>query len=104
MKKQSHRFFFRLQPTKQLKPTSGAASHYADHKGLVTIDPLIALHIARCVRNGHQPTVFVVGWWSEADHIFTVGMAIPRSELTQSRSTPISSPSPPINPLMAMFD
>jgi hypothetical protein len=103
MKKQSHRFFFRLSPTKQLKPTLGAASHYADHKGLVTIDPLIAIHIANCVRLGQQPMVFVQGWWSEEQQVFTVGMAIPRTETAQPSLKPISTPSPSINPLMEMF-
>ena len=103
MRKKSHRFFFRLSPTKQLKPTLGAASHYADHKGLGTIDPLIALYIANCVRSGQQPTVFVQGWWSDEQQVFTVGMAVPRTETQQPSLKPISSQSPPVNPLMAMF-
>jgi hypothetical protein len=103
MKKQSPRFFIRLQPTKQLKPTLGAASHYAEHNGLVTFDPLVALHLANSVRWGQQPQVFVQGWWSEAEQTFTVGMAVPRAESTQPTPKPISTPSAAINPLMELF-
>lgn len=103
MKKQSPRFFFRLQPTNQSQPTQGSATHYAQHKGLVTLDPLVALHIADSVRTGRQPTVYIQGWWSPSDQVFTVGMAIPRSESTTVHSRPIATPSPPVHSLMELF-
>ena len=103
MKKKSPRLFFRLQPTKQLKPTQGAASHYADHKGLVTIDPLIALYIANCVRTGQTPQVFVQGWWSEAEQTFTVGMAVPRTQTTARSPRKQKAPSESVSSLIGMF-
>lgn len=103
MKKQSPRFFFRLQPTKQLKPSLGAASHYAEHKGLVTLDPLVALYIANCVRTGQPPQVFVQGWWSEAEQTFTVGMAVPRTETTARLTRPHKAPTESVSSLSEMF-
>jgi|688.fasta_scaffold1613897_2 hypothetical protein len=103
MKKQSPRFFFRLQPTKQLKPTLGAASHYAENNGLVTLDPLVALYIANCVRAGQPPQVFVQGWWSEAEQSFTVGIAVPRTESTARSPQPHKAPSESVSSLSAMF-
>ena len=103
MKKQSPRFFIRLQPTKQLKPTHGAASHYAEHKGLVTLDPLVALYLANCVRTGQPPQVFVQGWWSEAEQTFTVGMAVPRTESTARSPRTKKAPSESVSSLSEMF-
>ena len=103
MKKQPPRFFIRLQPSKQLKPTHGAASHYAEHKGLVTLDPLVALYLANCVRTGQQPQVFVQGWWSEAEQTFTVGMAVPRAESTARSPRTKKAPLEAVSSLSEMF-
>ena len=103
MNKQPPRFFIRLQPTKQLKPPLGAATHYADHKGLVTLDPLVALYLANCVRTGQTPQVFVQGWWSEAEQTFTVGMAVPRTDSTPRSPQPHKPPSQSVSSLSEMF-
>lgn len=103
MRKQPPRFFFRLQPSKQFKPTRGAASHYAEHKGLVTLDPLVALYLANCVRTGQPPQVFVQGWWSEAEQTFTVGMAVPRAESTARSPQTHKAPSESVSSLIGMF-
>ena len=103
MKKQPPRFFIRLQPSKQLKPTHGAASHYAEHKGLVTLDPLVALYLANCVRTGQPPQVFVQGWWSEAEQTFTVGMAVPRAASTARSPRKQKAPSESVSSLIGMF-
>ena len=103
MKKQSPRFYFRLSPTKQIKPTQGAASHYAENKGLVTLDPLVALYLANCVRTGQPPQVFVQGWWSEAEQTFTVGMAVPRTESTARSPRMKKAPSESVSSLIGMF-
>ena len=103
MKKQSPRFFIRLQPSKQIKPTLGAASHYAEHKGLVNIDPLVALYLANCVRTGQPPQVFVQGWWSEAEQTFTGGMAVPRAESSARSPRTNKAPSESVSSLSEMF-
>jgi hypothetical protein len=103
MKTQPPRFFFRLQPTKQLKPTLGAATHYAENKGLVSLDPLVALYIANCVRTGQPPQVFVQGWWSEEDHAFNIGMAIPRTDSTARSPEPKKASSQSVSSLIEMF-
>ena len=103
MRKQPPRFFFRLQPSKQLKPTHGAASHYAENNGLVTLDPLVALYLANCVRTGQPPQVFVQGWWSEAEQTFTVGMAVPRTDSTPRSPQPHKPPSESVSSLSEMF-
>ena len=103
MKKQSPRFSFRLQPSNQLKPTHGAASHYAENNGLVSLDPLVALYLANCVRTGQPPQVFVQGWWSEAEQTFTVGMAVPRTASTARSPRKQKAPSESVSSLIGMF-
>ena len=77
MKTPDHQWFA-FVPSQQSTRKATSPTHYLPNRGMVTIKPQLATHIANCVKNGEPPTLFVAGWWDEDLQEFRAGLSIPK--------------------------
>lgn len=95
MKTPDHQWFA-FVPSQQSNRKATSPTHYLPNRGMVTIKPQLATHIANCVKNGEPPTLFVAGWWDEDLQEFRAGLSIPKpkknEELKSQRIATVLDP------------
>ncbi len=89
MKNPNHQWFA-FVPSEQETRKTTSPTHYLPNRGVITIKPEIANHIADCVRQGVQPKLFGAGWWDEDLQEFRVGLSVP--DLAAKKKTKQSKP------------
>ena len=89
MKNADHQWFAFI-PSEQATRKATSPTHYLPNRGIVTIKPTLATHIAECVSRGESQTLFVAGWWDADPQEFRAGLSIPKpkgkkeSQITRS--------------------
>jgi hypothetical protein len=69
--------WFAFIPSEQETRKNTSPTHYLQNRGVITIKPELAKHIAECERQGIPPKLFGAGWWDEDLQEFRVGLSVP---------------------------
>jgi hypothetical protein len=69
--------WFAFIPSEQGIRKNTSPTHYLLNRGVITIKPELAKHIAECERQGIPPKLFGAGWWDEDLQEFRVGLSVP---------------------------